>query len=152
MYNSEPFTAIECSEVFLGDQPCKYVLAATIIRALITLIMAASTSETSVNFYQATRRNNQEDSRLHTCRRENLKSHHYLFGYLLNTRQTLSEQGTGRGQFWALNKATIVNQCPLVHIIIIVVLEIQGVPFKTQPNNSLVLRYKNEVRSGSNLA
>jgi hypothetical protein len=36
---------------------------------------AASTSETSVNFYQTTRRNNPEDSHLHTCRRENLKSH-----------------------------------------------------------------------------
>jgi hypothetical protein len=36
---------------------------------------AASTSETSVNFYQATRRNNLEDSHLHTRRRENLISH-----------------------------------------------------------------------------
>jgi hypothetical protein len=40
------------------------------------LIMeAASTSETSVNFYQTTRRNNPEDSQLRTRRRENLKSH-----------------------------------------------------------------------------
>jgi hypothetical protein len=36
---------------------------------------AASTSETSVNFYQTTQRNNPEDSHLHTRRRENLKSH-----------------------------------------------------------------------------
>jgi hypothetical protein len=36
---------------------------------------AASTSETSVNFYQTTRRNNPEDSHLHTRRRVNLKSH-----------------------------------------------------------------------------
>jgi hypothetical protein len=36
---------------------------------------AANTFETSVNFYQATRRNNPEDSNLHTRRRENLKSH-----------------------------------------------------------------------------
>jgi hypothetical protein len=35
---------------------------------------AASTPETSINFYQTTRRNNPEDSHLHTCRRENLKS------------------------------------------------------------------------------
>jgi hypothetical protein len=35
----------------------------------------ASTSETSVNFCETTRRNNPEDSRLHTRRRENLKSH-----------------------------------------------------------------------------
>jgi hypothetical protein len=41
----------------------------------IALMMeAASTSETSVKFYQTTRRNNSEDSHLHTRRRENLKS------------------------------------------------------------------------------
>jgi hypothetical protein len=33
-----------------------------------------STSETLVNFYQTTRRYNQEDSHIHTRRRENLKS------------------------------------------------------------------------------
>jgi hypothetical protein len=36
---------------------------------------AASTSETSVNFYQIPWSNNPEDSHLHTRRRENLKSH-----------------------------------------------------------------------------
>jgi hypothetical protein len=36
---------------------------------------AISTSETSVNFYQTTRRNNPEDSHLHALRRKNLKSH-----------------------------------------------------------------------------
>jgi hypothetical protein len=36
---------------------------------------AASTSETSVIFSQTARRNNPEDSHLHTRRRENLKSH-----------------------------------------------------------------------------
>jgi hypothetical protein len=42
----------------------------------IALMMeAASTSETLVNFYQTTRRNNPDDSHLHTHRRENLKSH-----------------------------------------------------------------------------
>jgi hypothetical protein len=35
----------------------------------------ANTSETSVNFYQTTRRNIPADNNLHTCRRENLKSH-----------------------------------------------------------------------------
>jgi hypothetical protein len=35
---------------------------------------AASISETSVNFYQTTWRNNPEDSHLHTHRRENFKS------------------------------------------------------------------------------
>jgi hypothetical protein len=39
------------------------------------MVEAASTSETSVNFYQTTRRNNTEDSQLHTRRRENLKSY-----------------------------------------------------------------------------
>jgi hypothetical protein len=39
------------------------------------MMEATSTSETSVNFYQTTRRNNSEDSHLHTRRRENLKSH-----------------------------------------------------------------------------
>jgi hypothetical protein len=38
---------------------------------------AESTSETSVNLYQTTRRNNPEDNRLHTRRRENLKSQPY---------------------------------------------------------------------------
>jgi hypothetical protein len=43
---------------------------------LIALMMeAASTSETSVNFYQTTRRYNTEDSHVHTRRRENLKSY-----------------------------------------------------------------------------
>jgi hypothetical protein len=37
------------------------------------MMEAASTSETSVNFYQTTRRYNPEDSHLHNRRRENLK-------------------------------------------------------------------------------
>jgi hypothetical protein len=41
---------------------------------------AGSISETSVNFYQTTRRNIPEDSHLRTHRRGNLKSHqgHYV--------------------------------------------------------------------------
>jgi hypothetical protein len=39
------------------------------------MVEAASTSETSVNFYQTTRRTTPEGSHLHTHRRENLKSH-----------------------------------------------------------------------------
>jgi hypothetical protein len=38
------------------------------------MIEGAITSDTSVNFYQTTRRNNPEDSHFHTRRRENLKS------------------------------------------------------------------------------
>jgi hypothetical protein len=46
------------------------------INSLIALMLeAASTSETSVNFYRTTRRNILEDSHLHTGRRENLKYH-----------------------------------------------------------------------------
>jgi hypothetical protein len=52
------------------------VLTASMIRAIITLMMEAeSTSETSVNLYQTTRRKNAEDSCLHSRRRENPKSH-----------------------------------------------------------------------------
>jgi hypothetical protein len=47
---------------------------------------AASTSETSVKFYQTTRRNNPEDSHLHTHRRDSLKSHIYnLLVFYLTT-------------------------------------------------------------------
>jgi hypothetical protein len=53
------------------------VFTVSIIKAIITLMMeAASTSETSVNFYQTARHYNPEDSHLHT--REYLKS--YLSG------------------------------------------------------------------------
>jgi hypothetical protein len=47
---------------------------------MIALMMeAASTSETLGNFHQTTRRNNPQDSHLHTCRRENLKSHNFSY-------------------------------------------------------------------------
>jgi hypothetical protein len=47
------------------------------LRSLISLMMeAVRTSETSVNIYLTTRQYIPEDSRLHTCRRENLKSHY----------------------------------------------------------------------------
>jgi hypothetical protein len=42
------------------------------------MMEAASASETSINYYLTTRRNNPEDSHLHTRRRENLKSHVFL--------------------------------------------------------------------------
>jgi hypothetical protein len=62
------------------------VLAASIIRAMMK---AASTSETSVNFYQTTRRNNPEGIHLHIRRRENMIFHHkcrmlLLIGYAIN--------------------------------------------------------------------
>jgi hypothetical protein len=54
------------------------MLAAVIIMALsdVALLMeAASTFETSVNFYQTALRNFPEDSYLHTRSRESVKSH-----------------------------------------------------------------------------
>jgi hypothetical protein len=48
-------------------------LTAFVIIDLMT--EALSISETSVNFYQTTWRNNPKDSHLHTRRRGNLKSH-----------------------------------------------------------------------------
>jgi hypothetical protein len=50
------------------------VLASS-IREIALMMEAANTSETLVNFYQTTRRNNPEDSHLHTRSHENLKSH-----------------------------------------------------------------------------
>jgi hypothetical protein len=49
------------------------VFAASIIRAM--MMEAASTSGTSANVYETTRRNNPEDSHLHARRGENLKFH-----------------------------------------------------------------------------
>jgi hypothetical protein len=47
---------------------CKFADVSEILAAFIIVLMieAASTSETSVNFYHTTRRNNPEDSHLHT--------------------------------------------------------------------------------------
>jgi hypothetical protein len=39
------------------------------------MLEAANTFEMSMNFYQTMQHNNLEDSRLHTCSHENLKSH-----------------------------------------------------------------------------
>jgi hypothetical protein len=55
------------------------VRTASIIRAIIALMMeAARISETSVNFNITTWRYIQEDSKFHTRRRGNLKSHNSL--------------------------------------------------------------------------
>jgi hypothetical protein len=67
--------------VFLVVAPCsmvevylRFIGVASSIRAIIDPMMeAASTSETSVNFYQTTRCYNPEDTHLHTRRGENLK-------------------------------------------------------------------------------
>jgi hypothetical protein len=60
------------------------------------MMEAARTSETLVNSYQTTRRyNSEEDSHLHTRRRENLKSYVIVLDYLkmklhLNERNSLN--------------------------------------------------------------
>jgi hypothetical protein len=65
----------------------------------ITLMMeAANTSETSANFYQTIRRNNPEDSDLHTRRLENLKSHEVYRGWNRTVApRRKAEQIDGRG-------------------------------------------------------
>jgi hypothetical protein len=49
----------------------------------ISLMEAENISETSVNFRQTTRRVNPEDSHLHVCRRENVKSPDVLHCFLI---------------------------------------------------------------------
>jgi hypothetical protein len=69
--------------VFWVVAPCSLVevyqrfRGAAIIRAIALMMEAASTSETSVNVYQTTWRNNPEDSHIYTSRHENLKSHRF---------------------------------------------------------------------------
>jgi hypothetical protein len=67
---------------------------------------AVQTTETSVNSYQSTRRYNPEDSRLHTHRRENLKSYsvsHFLKDILLNK---------DKGKIWQL--ATLITSSQML--------------------------------------
>jgi hypothetical protein len=66
--------------VFWAVAPCSLVEVSEVLAASIIALMMeeASTSETSVNFHQITRRNNTEDSHLHTRRYENLKSTNYM--------------------------------------------------------------------------
>jgi hypothetical protein len=52
-----------------------HVREIVLVKAIALMMAAVSTSETSINFYQTTRRNVPEDSHLHTCRCENLQSH-----------------------------------------------------------------------------
>jgi hypothetical protein len=53
----------------------KYQILQFVWVLIALMTQAASTSETSVNFYQTTRRNIPEDSHFHTSRGEILKSH-----------------------------------------------------------------------------
>jgi hypothetical protein len=51
------------------------VRTASIITAIALMVEVVRTSEKSVNIYLTTRKYIPEDSKLHTRRRENLKSH-----------------------------------------------------------------------------
>jgi hypothetical protein len=51
------------------------------------MMEVVSITETTVNFYQTTRRNIPQDSHFHTHRRENLKSHHEQSSYPVNIEQ-----------------------------------------------------------------
>jgi hypothetical protein len=64
--------------VFWDVEPCSLLEVYRRFRRALTM-EAANTSGTSVNFYQTTLRNIPEDTHLHTRRRENLKSHLYIF-------------------------------------------------------------------------
>jgi hypothetical protein len=54
---------------------CCIVLSGRILPTFQSCLLPLSSELTLVNFYQTTRRNNPEDSHIHTCHRENLKSH-----------------------------------------------------------------------------
>jgi hypothetical protein len=70
------------SVVFLGHSlGTRATPGEVLVRAL--MMYAASTSDTSVNFYQTARCNNPEDSRLHTCCCENLKLHLHSVVWML---------------------------------------------------------------------
>jgi hypothetical protein len=61
-----PCSVVEVCRRFRG--------ACCLHRQVDTITEAANASETSVSFYETSRRYNPEDSHLHTHRRENLKS------------------------------------------------------------------------------
>jgi hypothetical protein len=64
--------------VFWDVAPCYLVEVYRRFRGKIIALMmeAANTSETSVKFYQTTRRSNPEERHLRTRRRKNLKSYY----------------------------------------------------------------------------
>jgi hypothetical protein len=67
--------------VFWVVTPCSLVVVYRRFRAIALMMETASTSETSANFYQTTRRNNPEDRHFNTRRREKLRSHLFDFLY-----------------------------------------------------------------------
>jgi hypothetical protein len=82
------------------------------------MMETASTSETSANFHQTTRRNNPEDSNLHTRRRENLKSHSdYLIPSKMFSDFLQGSENWGYGCRWKDNiKIDVIgNECENEH-------------------------------------
>jgi hypothetical protein len=59
--------------------PCSLVETIRRFKSAYCLIHVAYNSETSVNFYDITRRSIPDNSRLHIGRHENLKSHKILY-------------------------------------------------------------------------
>jgi hypothetical protein len=66
----------------LSDYRGKHIFKDDLSSVFALMMEAASTSETSVSFYETTRRNIPEDSHLHTRNRESLKSHTSTFLHL----------------------------------------------------------------------
>jgi hypothetical protein len=58
-----------------GSKPEKEELGRTCHRLMMLMVEAVTTTETSVNSYQSTRRYNPEDSHIHNYRSQNLKSY-----------------------------------------------------------------------------
>jgi hypothetical protein len=77
IYNNHPFITASCSfqhsAPISTETPHPYHSVDSTVNT--NMIEAASTSETSVNFYQTARRYNPEDSHLHIRRRDNLNSY-----------------------------------------------------------------------------
>jgi hypothetical protein len=75
---------------------------------------AASISETSVNFYQITRRSKPEDSQLHTCRCENLKY------YIKHTFCCLSSPTSSLSSFlsWTLSSFLLFLLPPVPFVLL----------------------------------
>jgi hypothetical protein len=73
------------------------------------MIEAVRTSETSVHFNVTTRRYIPEDSKLHTRRRENLKSHYISFLQTTAYRNKINQQVTVR--FSAQIRHTETHYC-----------------------------------------
>jgi hypothetical protein len=96
---------------------------------------ASSTSETSVNFYQTTWRNNSGDSRLYTRRRENLQSHSESEGSILQLTKIRSSY------CYSLKSGSFPNSiCFVSHsFFLFIVLTVPGDPDRNQAFHYAIL-------------